>query len=172
LVNNHYRLEVIKQSGTDGDFYEIEVKTPRGHDIEGTRFLTRENVALYRTFLHHDESLEWTMLEDTMQPRLFEHKLVELNVIQLNFAEPLDLATAIDPVNYQILDLNKTIPGVNDQIRLKSIEVEGGQIRLITTGMTEQNEEFYQVLLRNIRDTSGNPIEPNPRTVTVVQRFE
>jgi len=36
--------------------------------------------------------------------------------------------------------------------------------------MTTQDEERYEVNLRNLRDTNGNTIDPNPRTVTVIQR--
>jgi hypothetical protein len=172
LSQENYRLRLIKQSGTPHDYYDVVVKAPVGKNIQGARFDTRENVAFFQDTLTHDMDLVVKVLPDELPPRLFWQEITDLNVIELTFAEALDPALAEDPLNYEISDLNINVPELDDgQLSIDFIEVRDGAIRIFTRGMDIQPEEHFQIRLRNLRDRSGNPIQPNPRTVTVVQRL-
>ena len=172
LSAENYRLRLIKQSGTPHDYYDVVIKAPIGKNLSGARFDTRENVAFFQDTLTHDIDLSVKVLPDELPPRLFWQEITDLNVIELTFAEPLDPALAEDPLNYEISDLNINVPELDDgQLSIDFIEVRDGAIRIFTRGMDIQPEEHFQIRLRNLRDRSGNPIQPNPRTVTVVQRL-
>lgn len=170
--NNRYRLHVVKQPGTSRDSYELAIKAPIGRNMSGARFDTRENIAILQTNLTRDLNLVLDVLPDELPPRLFWQEITALNVIELTFAEPLDPSLAEDPLNYEIRDLNVNVPELDDgRLFIDAIEVRGGALRIFTRGMDLQPEEHFEVRLRNLRDLSGNPVSPNPRTVTVVQRL-
>ena len=173
LEDDHYALTLIKQPGTGADLYEVVVKTPIGGHVDAPHFDTRENVAFYQANLDHDTTLALQILPDELPPRLFWQELRQLDLIEISFAEPLDPSTAQDLLHYEVRDLNKNVPDIDDgQLFIDSVSVDRGAILLRTRGMTIQPEEHYEILIRNLRDQSGNPIQPNPRTVTVVQRLE
>ncbi|MDP2624754.1 MAG: DUF4012 domain-containing protein [Candidatus Peregrinibacteria bacterium] len=170
--DDQYNLMLIKQPGTYGDFYEVVVKAPQGQNIESDNMETRENVAYFQGNLLHDVDLSLTVLPDEAGPRIYYHEITDLNVIELSFSETLSPESVEDPLNYEITDLNVTDSTINDIITIDFITIDGGTIRIYTKGMDYQYEEQFQIILKNIRDLSGNTITPNPRTITVVQRLE
>ena len=163
--------QFIKQPGTENDYYEITVKTPAGSTLQSNQFDVRENIAFFKDTLNYDKTLELEIFPDESGPRIFYHELPALNQIDIGFAETLDIATASDPLNYEITDLDYANTEITDQIYVDYIDVWDGHVRLHTRGMDYQDEEHFSIQLRNIRDTNGNLISPNPRTVTVVQRL-
>ncbi|MBT5016766.1 DUF4012 domain-containing protein [Candidatus Peregrinibacteria bacterium] len=171
IQEDTYRLELIKQPGTENDYYEITVKTPAGSTLQSNQFDVRENIAFFKDTLNYDKTLELEIFPDESGPRIFYHELPALNQIDIGFAETLDIATASDPLNYEITDLDYANTEITDQIYVDYIDVWDGHVRLHTRGMDYQDEEHFSIQLRNIRDTNGNLISPNPRTVTVVQRL-
>jgi hypothetical protein len=171
FTDNEYQLRLIKQPGTSQDYYNVVVKSPVGKNLEGSRFDTRENVAFFQTTLEHDTDLSLKVLPDQQAPRVFWHEMTALNEIEIVFAETLDASTVEDPLNYVITDLDMNVPELTDQISIDFIQSEGGKIKIFTRGMDIQPEEHFLIQIRNIRDRSGNAIQPNPRTVTVVQRL-
>lgn len=167
-----YRLHLVKQPGTEDDYYEVVFKSPVGRNLLSAQMDARENVAFFKETLEADLALEVEVLPDETGPRVYEHEIVGLNVIDISFAEALDAETASDLLYYEIQDLNANVPGITDTVSIDRIVVEDGTLRIYTIGMTLQPEEHYQILLRNVRDRAGNTITPNPRTLTVVQRLE
>lgn len=172
--NDHYELTLYKQPGTHGDLYNVSIKAPKGHNLSSAdpTLDLRENLLLDRGPLNHDRTLVVDVLPDTAAPRLYGHTITGLNVIQLEFAEDLTPESVEDALNYEITDADETDATVTDELRVEYATVSGGLVTLYTVGMTLQPEERYLVTFRNLRDTSGNLIQPNPRTVTVVQRLE
>ena len=168
---NEYHLYVVKQPGTENDYYEVVFKTEVGQGFESNDFETRENVAFFQSTLDQDKQLDLTVLPDEIGPRIFWHEITALNQIDIAFAENLDTSSAEDPLNYEITDLDFNDESITDTITIDYIEVWNGHVRIHTRGMDYQDEEHFQVFMRNIRDQSGNYITPNPRTVTVVQRL-
>ena len=82
------------------------------------------------------------------------------------------MLNASDLSNYNIEDTNQENQK-NDLIYLKKVEYDGNTIiRMYTEGITSQPKERYIITLQNLQDQYGNIINPNPQTVTVVQRFD
>lgn len=170
LTDDTYILDLIKQPGTDADHYEIIVNTPQGYTLTSKDFETKEEHAYFSDNLETDLTLTLQLNEDTTSPRIHSHEIVEMNKIWIGFNEDLDCGTVEDQFAYTIVDTDTTNDWT-DVVTIDSITCRNGEIWLDTLGMTEQNEEFYTVTIRNIRDTSGNYLDPNTRTITVVQRY-
>ncbi|OGJ48546.1 hypothetical protein A2344_02940 [Candidatus Peregrinibacteria bacterium RIFOXYB12_FULL_41_12] len=170
VADGVYSLHLVKQPGTEADHYEIIVHTPQGSTLESDSFETKEEHAYLSVDLTQDKIFSIKINPDETAPRIHSHEIVELNKIYIGFNEPLDCATASDPFAYSILDTDKTVSGQTDSVYIDTITCDGSNVWLDTIGMTSQDEEFYEITLRNIRDKHGNYIDPNPRTITVVQR--
>ncbi len=169
-----YELKLHKQPGTIADRYRVVVRVPQGKSIDDQSgeeaFDIRENLAFFETELETDQSLRFSILEDQNPPRVISHEFTALNEITIIFNEAVSTDYAGDPLNYQIADLNFAEGEVTDAVAIESIRVDGAAVILTTTGITYQPEERYELSLRDLRDNSGNRIEPSPRTLTVIQR--
>lgn len=170
LAQNNYQLTIPKQSGTNQDYYTLIVEAPQGYGMRSSTFTPQENFALYQNEIHSDWELEATLVPDKTPPHLIYQAIDDMGKITLVFNEPLDNSTAEDPLNYQFEDLNVNGAQTTDNLTLDHIEHSGKTVILVVNGMTEQPEEHYSVTFKNLSDRHGNHIEPNPRTVTVVQR--
>lgn len=172
--DDHYELTLYKQPGTHGDLYNVSIKSPKGHALasEDLSLDLRENLLLFRDQLNQDHTLVVDVLPDTAAPRLYGHTVTGLNVIELEFAEDMSPESIEDLLNYEVVDADTVDPDTTDTLRVTLATVEGGTVTLYTEGMTLQPEERYLITFRNLRDSSGNLVQPNPRTVTVVQRLE
>jgi len=170
VKDGSYTLNLVKQPGTEADHYEIIVHTPQGSTLNSDSFETKEEHAYLSLDLLQDKTLSLKINPDETAPRIHSHEIVEMNKIYIGFNEPLDCETASDPFAYSIQDTDKTMSGQTDVVYIDTITCDGGNVWLDTLGMTSQDEEFYEITLRNIRDKHGNYIEPNPRVITVVQR--
>lgn len=164
-----YYLHLHKQPGTDQDHYRVIVKVPAGMSLSAPNFDVRESVAFLDVNLLTDINLSFAILEDSNPPRIVFNEITALNQITLLFNENLDSLYAADPSNYRVTDLNEASE-TTDEVMVLSATVQDNVVVLTTTGMTAQDEEFYEVVLENLSDTHGNVQTPNPRTVTVVQR--
>ncbi len=165
-----YYLHLHKQPGTEGDRYRVVVRLPQGMSMDSSTFDVLENVGLFETDLTTDAELSFTLLDDQNPPRIVSHEITAMNEITIVFNEPLNVDHGEDPMNYEVIDTNYTNADITDALTITNIRVDGAAVILTTSGMTEQFEERYEVVLRGITDTSGNAITPNPRTVTVVLR--
>lgn len=165
-----YLLHLHKQPGTNNDHYRVIVHLPEGESMESDFFDVRENTGFFETNLLTDTNLMFSLVSDNGAPRIVSHELTGMNQITLIFNEALNPEHAGDPLNYEILDTNFTLPDVTDTLSVVSIRVDGSAVTITTAGMSEQFEERYEVTLHGITDTKGNFITPDPRTVTVVQR--
>jgi len=168
--DGNYVLHLHKQPGSDADHYEVIVRVPQGMSILSDALDVRENVAFYDSHLQTDTNLHFSLLEDENPPRIVMHEITAFNEITIVFNEPLAPDYAGDPLLYQLVDTNHSDASVTDSLLIENIRVDGSAIIITTSGMTLQADERYEVTLRDIRDLSGNPITPNPRTVTVIQR--
>lgn len=169
IQDNTYTLDLVKQPGTDADHYEIIIHTPQGSTLTSSDFETKEEHAYLSLNLSEDQQFTLEIHEDESAPRIHSHEIIELNKIWIGFNELIDCETASDPFAYSITDTNTGNAHI-DSVTIDTITCEDTEVWIDTIGMTDQDEEFYEIILRNIRDKSGNYIDPNPRTVTVVQR--
>ena len=165
-----YYLHLQNQPGTKDDHYRVIVKLPQGMTLSSDSFDVRENIAFFDTKLTTDTNLSFSILEDESAPRIVMHEITAMNEITVVFNEPLNVDHASDLLNFDVVDTNYENAEITDDLRIVSIRVDGAAIILTTEGMTDQLEERYEVILRGLTDTKGNVIDPNPRSVTVVQR--
>lgn len=171
LQNDLYSLFLRKQPGTHDDHIRVVVTLPQGEGVESTTFTPQESMAYYEGFLNQDTVLSFTALPDRFGPRVSFQEITALNRIEIHFNEKVEGDVATDPLNYVITDLDKTNASLHDSVSITDIEHFDKTVIVHTKGMTAQNEEFYSIELRNITDTNGNVIDPNPREITVVQRL-
>ncbi|MBN2087084.1 DUF4012 domain-containing protein [Candidatus Peregrinibacteria bacterium] len=172
LLNpNEYKLKLIKQSG-DEKYIWVTVETAPDRIISSDTFEVKENRAYFYEKLQNDKDLSLNLLEDTDSPYPIEQVFENLKTISIYWNEPIDESVANDATNYKITDLNVTDGGTTDEVEVIYAEVIDASVsRLEVSGITEQNLERYQIELKNIRDTSGNTINPNPKEITVIQRI-
>lgn len=172
LNNDEYRLRLIKQSG-DEKYYWVTVEGAPDNPIASNDFTVRENKALASGWLAEDRDLSLKVLKDVTPPYPIEQKFEALNVIQVYWDEPIDNSAGSDVFNYKITDLDQKAAGTKDQVKVVYAEVKNGSVsRLELEGVTEQPMERYQIEVKGIRDLAGNFITPNPKILTVVQRFD
>ncbi|QQR54455.1 hypothetical protein IPG41_04610 [Candidatus Peregrinibacteria bacterium] len=164
-----YFLHLHKQPGTDQDHYRVIVKAPVGMGLNAPHFEVHENVAFLDLKLLTDTNLSFSLLPDQEPPRIVSHEITALNQITLVFNETLDTFYADDPENYKVTDLNQSSE-TTDTLTVLSATLQENVVILTTTGMTTQEEEFYEVVFESLSDTRGNVQNPSPRSVTVVQR--
>ncbi len=167
--NGVYNLQLRKQPGTLADRYRVIVHVPQGESLDSNFFDIRENVGFFETNLISDQNLFFMVTPDTNPPRIVSHEITGLNEITIVFNEPIPTDFGGDALNYQVTDMDYADSETKDVIGIAKVRVEGSAIILTTAGMTIQEDERYEVAIRNLRDSAGNVITPNPRTVTVVQ---
>jgi hypothetical protein len=171
LQKDEYSLYIPKQSGTFRDYYNVIFEAPQGYAVTSRQFTPRENVGLYQTELESDADLSLTFVQDKLPPNVIYQSIEALNRITIVFNENVSNEAAEDPLNYTLTDLDKNHPEATDHLQLERIEHQGKAVILHTKNMTKQFEEHYSVTMKNLSDVYGNPVTPNPKTITLVQRL-
>ena len=122
--------------------------------------------------LDNDKDLELMILADTTPPYPIEQEFTDLSHINIIWNEPMSAVTANDATNYIIADLNKNDENT-DEVKVVYAElIQPNVIQLELEGVTEQTLEHYRIDLKNIQDSSGIKILPDPKSITVVQRIK
>ncbi|MCK5613775.1 DUF4012 domain-containing protein, partial [Candidatus Pacearchaeota archaeon] len=171
FLNDQYKLKLIKQSGSEM-FYKITVETAEGELMESNDFDARENRALFVGEIENDMSLELRMLPDTTPPYPIEQEFEDMSHINIIWNEPMEEGAATNISNFEIADLNKKDANT-DEVKIIYIErIQPNVIQLEIEGITDQEEEHYRIDLKGLKDTSGNIILPDPKSITVVQRLK
>lgn len=172
LQTGDYKLHYIKQSG-DTKRLNVSVESADGSNVVSRDFVTRENEAFYEGYPVGDLDLSLKLTPDTTPPYPIEQVFDDLKTISIYWNEPIENSSGSDAVNYQISDTNEQVPGTTDTVKVTYAEVVNGNVsKLELEGVTSQPLERYRITLKNIRDLSGNTINPNPKIVTVVQRLK
>ena len=173
IVSEDYVLNLSKQAGVIGDDYYVTVRMPNDYEIVGEGsdepLLIRENIATWRGDLSKDITLRVQKGEDVSPPLVQWQQFRNLRTIEIRFNETLDPESVVDISNYKIVDKNYA-DQMQDNIRVTQAWLDGRDLLLGITGINYVEGERYAVTLKNIRDLSGNTIEPSPREITVVQR--
>ena len=166
-----YNLRLIRQSG-DEKYYWVTVETAPDRMMQSKDFETRENRAIFFQKLDSDKDLSLTVLPDKIPPYPIEQVFSDLKTISIYWNEPIDEVTGKDITNYKITDMNVTDANVTDEVKVVYAEIVDGSVsKLEIEGATDQNLERYQIELKSIRDNALNPITPDPKVITVVQRL-
>lgn len=171
LPKDEYHLKLMKQSG-DNKRYYIAVESNEDSEIASEVFESHENKALWQGIPEGDMDLSLHLLEDGSAPYPIEQVFEDLNKISIYWNEPIDPSTGNDALNYEIVDANVTNAGVTDEISVIYAEVIDSSVsHLELKGVSKQDLERYTIRLKNLRDQSGNLIDPNPKEITAVQRM-
>ena len=168
MQNDQYNLFIPKQSGTDQDYYTVIFEAPEGLNISSPNFTPKENTGIYQQELLGDTWLSLNVLPDKLPPNVIYQAIEAMNKITIVFNENVSNSSAED---YDLKDLNVSHPEATDYLQLDHIEHQGKTVILYTKNMTSQPEEHYQVTMKNLSDEHGNIIDPNPKTITVIQRL-
>ncbi len=172
LENNEYRLRIIKQSGDDKR-YNVTAESHPDSAIKSDDFEDRENRAYFEGRLISDVDLSLKLLNDVTPPYPIEQVFSDLNTISIYWNEPIDPSTGNDALNYELIDLDYTNESITDAVNVVYAEIVDASVsKLEVEGITNQPLERYKVTLKDLRDSSGNTIEPNPKEITVVQRIK
>ncbi|MBN2306435.1 DUF4012 domain-containing protein [Candidatus Peregrinibacteria bacterium] len=166
-----YRLRLVTQSG-DNKSYTVTVESPGDSAISSDDFDTMENRAIWRSIPESDVDLDLHLGEDSSAPYPIEQVFEDLNTIAIYWNEPIEVSSGGDALNYEIIDTNEINSAVTDEVKVAYAEVVDGSVsKLDVEGMTEQNLERYKIKISNIKDQASNPLEPDPKEITVVQRI-
>lgn len=174
-----YRLVVDKQAGLQNDLWQVAVKQMNDSTMKNaettdeaiTTMELRENLAFWQGEIQGAKSFHVIQSADTQAPIILWQKFIDLSTINIRFNELLDIAPVLEKMNYELVDLNEKNT-VTDELKVISARFEDRDLWLRIEGLTEQPEEHYQLTLKNLADISGNVIDPNPLTRTLVQRIE
>jgi Protein of unknown function (DUF4012) len=169
--NDEYRLRVVKQSGTNA-LYDLAVQSAEGMQATGTQFKNLENRGVYTGALEGDTDFKVDFKPDGLAPYPVEQDFDDLQHLRVTWDKPIDSTTANDASNYKITDLNVADPKTDTVAVTKADLTDPNVVVLELTGVTTQNEEHYSLEMKGIKDLSGDPLLPNPKTVTVVQRIQ
>ena len=106
-------------------------------------------------------------------PYPIEQQFKDLSHVEIIWNEAVDVNSATKVTNYSVSDLNKNNATVTDKITVKSAKLaKANVVELELTGITKQDLEHYQIKMNGLKDTVGNVITPNPKTITAVQRIK
>lgn len=178
ISGDNYQLSIQKQPGIQNQFWQVALRQPNDTGMQNLLFdesisemLVRENLALWRDSLDRDMKFHVIKTIDQDPPIILWQRFVDLSMINIRFQELVDLTTAENTANFQLIDLNEA-NSIRDNITVIDADFDERDLWLTVQGVTLQPEEKYQLILRDIQDLSGNVIEPNPVTRTLVQRIE
>lgn len=167
IKDDKYSLYIPKQSGATSDKYSVIVTLPNDYELSSDSFQTKENFALYNGIPNQDLDLDLSFKKISRPPFAIYQNVDSLSKISISFNK--DVApVGID--NFSIKDTNEKVPGQTDTIKILDVQQDGNEIWLNVSGMTPQNEERYNITLRDIKDLDGTFVTPNPRNITTVQR--
>ncbi len=181
LTNDNYQLKVIKQSG-DKKYYTISLEGNDDHGMEvlnrhsddsSLDFLVKENKAFWQGTLKNDLNLNLKLLEDVTAPYPVEQGFDSLKMLSIYWNEAISPSSGTDISNYKIIDLDKTDKEQTDTIKITKAKIVGETItQLEIEGVTQQDLERYQIIMKGIKDVSNNTIDPDPKIITAVQRIK
>lgn len=167
IKDDKYSLYIPKQSGATSDNYSVIVSLPNDYELSSDSFQTKENFALYNGIPNQDLDLNLSFKKISRPPFVIYQNIDSLSKISITFNKDL-LPVNVD--NFSIKDTNEKVPGKTDTIKILDVQQDGNEIWLNVSGMTPQNEERYNITLKDIKDLDGTFITPNPRDITAVQR--
>lgn len=178
VLAENYQLELVKQAGIQSQYWQVAVRQQNDSGMQNlflepntTAMSIRENLALWRGELETDRNFHVMKSVDLDAPLILWQKFIDTETINIRFQEAIDPVSASDINNYQILDKDEA-NSITDIVAVKNARFEGRDVWLEIEGATLQNEEHYQLVIRDIQDIHANTIQPNPLTRTLVQRIE
>ncbi|PIV90417.1 hypothetical protein COW46_02830 [Candidatus Gracilibacteria bacterium CG17_big_fil_post_rev_8_21_14_2_50_48_13] len=173
LMNDTWRTYLYKQSGEEHLTTRTSLRVPQDQLITSSMMDVRENVATFvGRNLPGDLTFTAHIGKDTTPPRVSFQEFVDYNRITVQFNEPVLKVDCEDMENYSVLDTNTKVPDITNVPTILKVTCKDREATIQTRNIRSQYGEHFELRLRNIRDWSNNIISPNPRTITIVQRFD
>lgn len=173
ILPENYVLRLAKQAGVIGDDYLVTIRMPNDHPVldEGSdvTLWKRENVATWQGALSRDIVLRVQKGADVSSPLIQWQQFRNAKTIEIRFNEDIDPESISVLSNFSVVDKNFA-NSMKDDISVANAWMDGKDLLLSLKGLNYISGERYAVTLKNIKDLSGNYLEPNPREITVVQR--
>ena len=170
INQKNFDLEIIKQSGTK-DVWTMIVQYSANNSFKSEDFDMKENVGYWTGVLLQDLHFDFEHVEDNLPPLVVWQTFSDHNLIEVNFSEPLNEKILLNKRNYKITDLNY-IDNSTEIINIENVYYENGNIYLVTNGISETQEERYNLSLINLEDKAGNKTSPSTLDITLVKRLE
>lgn len=170
LNGGKYSLYIPKQSGADGDVYNVIIELPQGYSFESNQFQNKENIAYYSGVLDSDLLLNLKIISDEKSPFVVYQNIDTISKATVAFNEKMDKDSAEEIQNYILVDENYANEKT-DSPKILEAQLKDNTVTLYITGMSSQFEEHYKLSLNNIKDSSGNPTDPGQYEITLVQRL-
>jgi len=175
ILAQDYQLQIVKQPGVEDQYWQVAVKQLNDSSMKNgnssTPLSIRENLAFWQGKLDLDENFHVVQTADTQAPIVLWQRFETLSRINVRFNELIDTSTALDKLNYRIIDKNEK-NSTTDEVRITSVVFEDRDLWITVEGITDQPEEHYELSLGSIQDIHGNLTDPNPLIRTLVQRIE
>jgi hypothetical protein len=170
INQTNFELDVIKQPGTK-DIWNMIVQYSANNSFKSEGFDVKENVGYWSGLLLQDIHFNFDHIKDNLPPLVVWQTFSDHNLIEINFSEPLNEDIFLDPTNYKITDLNY-IDNSTETISVEKVYYENNNVYLVTNGISETQEERYNLSLINLEDKSGNKTKPSTLDLTLVKRLE
>lgn len=163
-----FDLDIIKQPGTK-DFWELILQLPADNSFRADGFEVKDNVGFWSGYLFEDKHFDFEYIEDIVPPLIVWQKFLKPNLVEINFSEPLDERTFLNPDNYEITDMNY-VDRETEIVDVKKVYFKDGNVYLETEGVGDVEGERYNLVLKNLEDKSDNKTIPPVLEVTLVKR--
>ncbi|MDP3975799.1 MAG: DUF4012 domain-containing protein [bacterium] len=174
VMATDYRLRVVKQPGIQNQNWQVAVKQANDSTMiessDSEPMTIREELALWRGIPATDLDFHLLLQNDGLAPIILWQKFESLTTINVRFQENLDIQTATNASHFAIRDMDQK-NALQDTIVVQSARFSERDLWLTVSGVTDLPEEHYELEIRDIRDQSGNLIDPNPLLRTLVQRL-
>jgi len=167
-------IKIIKQSGTN-PLYKIYIQNKIGSSFSNLNTYpleVNENQIFFANIIKQDTIINYKKLKDMTPPYAKAQEFIKPNEIVIYFNEKIDPSGLNNLNNYFLIDTNKTNTITNNP-EIESISIEDNKnLHLHLKQDIKQENEFFQIEIKTLKDLSGNLIQPNPRQLTIVQRLK
>lgn len=172
-INQHtWDTLLYKQSGEEHTTYRYTLRVPQDQLLTSPAMDVRENIATFvARDIPGDLLLSTQIAKDTTPPRVSFQEFVDYNRLTVQFNEPVLKSDCEDLQNYALTDTNKHVPEITNVPGILKVTCKDREASIQTRNIRTQYGEHFTLEIRNLRDWSNNIITPNPRTITLVQRF-
>jgi hypothetical protein len=177
VIAENYQLDLVKQPGIQSQYWQVAVKQQNDSTMQNLylnqntiEMSLRENLAIWRGEIQTDSRFHVMKSVDLDAPIILWQKFVDLKTINVRFQETIDPASATNINNYQVIDKDE-VNNKTDLISITKARFEGRDLWISVQGVTNQDEEHYQLIIRDLQDVHANIIKPNPLQRTLVQRL-
>ncbi len=159
----------VKQPGVLSEQYSLVFRgaNDTSFDAYGCDNLRdTENVLTCDFALPIDRKISVFRRPDRFSPILQWAEFNDDTHLELRFSEKIAPSLASSVI--RVIDLDKE-NRVNEQIKVENVEIKDLAVILTLSGITNQKGEYYQVIIPDLHDVSGNYSDRNPFKATVVR---